>query len=108
MTPGTCTDGGHEMSSAAAAIPKATAADAGEHAGADKKAGGKKKLILLAAPAVLAAVVAGLWFGGILPPLLGMGKEAKPAGTADGRPADQPTQMAVSYTHLTLPTIYSV
>ena len=37
------------------------------------KRGGKKKLVLIAAPALVAAAVAGLWFGGILPPLLGMG-----------------------------------
>lgn len=37
------------------------------------KSAGKKKLILLAVPLLLVAVVAGLWFGGILPPLLGMG-----------------------------------
>lgn len=52
--------------------------------------GGKKKLIILAAPVVLLLVVAGLWFGGILPPLLGMGRpaeevaEAKPAPDAHG------------------------
>lgn len=39
---------------------------------APKKAG-RKKLILLAVPLLLVAVGAGLWFGGILPPLLGMG-----------------------------------
>ena len=38
--------------------------------------GGKKKLIILAVPVVLLAVIAGLWFGGILPPLLGMGRNA--------------------------------
>ncbi len=36
--------------------------------------GGKRKLLLIAAPVLLVlAVVAGLWFTGILPPLLGMG-----------------------------------
>lgn len=38
------------------------------------KGGGKKKLILLALPLLLAAAGAGLWFGGVLPPLLGMGR----------------------------------
>jgi flagellar FliL protein len=38
-----------------------------------KKGGGRKKLLLLALPVLLVAVGAGLWFGGILPPLLGMG-----------------------------------
>jgi flagellar FliL protein len=45
---------------------------------------GKGKLLLLGAPVLLLAVLAGLWFGGILPPLLGMGpapaaQEAQPA-----------------------------
>lgn len=51
----------------------AAAAAAAPEAGAPKKS--KKKLILLAVPLVLVAVLAGLWFGGILPPLLGMGGE---------------------------------
>jgi flagellar FliL protein len=46
------------------------AAEAGEGA---KGGGGRKKLVLLAVPVVLAGVGAGLWFTGILPPLLGMG-----------------------------------
>ena len=38
-----------------------------------KKPGGKKKLILMAAAAIVPiAIVAGLWFSGILPGLLGM------------------------------------
>lgn len=57
--------------SAAAAVPTDGAAEAGA-----AKGGGKKKLIILAIPLVLVAVVAGLWFGGILPPLLGMGSKA--------------------------------
>jgi flagellar protein FliL len=47
--------------------------------------GGRKKLVLLAAPALLLALVAGLWFGGVLPSLLGMG--AQPAATAEATPA---------------------
>jgi len=58
------------MSSAAPAMD--TAAD-----GAAPKKGGRTKLILLAIPLLLVAVGAGLWFGGILPPLLGMGHEEK-------------------------------
>lgn len=52
---------------AAAAI--ATSGDLGPAKG---KKGGKKKLILLAAPVLLIAVLAGLWFTGILPGLLGL------------------------------------
>lgn len=43
------------------------------------KKGGKKKLVIIAIPVLLIAIGAGLWFGGILPPLLGMGKEAHAA-----------------------------
>lgn len=46
------------------------------------KGGSRRKLLILAAPALLAAILAGLWFGGILPPLIGMG--AKPAHTEAG------------------------
>ena len=42
---------------------------------AEKKSGGKKKLILIAVPVLLIAVGAGLWFTGILPNMLGMGKK---------------------------------
>jgi len=76
------------MSSAAAVAPAAAAA-AGE---APAKKGGKKKLLMLAAiPLVLIGVLAGLWFTGILPSLLGMGPkpEAKPL-----HPAEQPTETA--------------
>lgn len=49
--------------------------------------GGRKKLIMLAVPLLLVAVGAGLWFGGILPPLLGMGHEpAKPE--VHGKPGE--------------------
>lgn len=48
------------------------------------KGGGKKKLVLLAALLLLVAIVAGLWFGGILPPLRGMGKGAHAAADAHG------------------------
>jgi flagellar FliL protein len=53
------------------------------------KKGGKKKLIVLAALVLLlVGAGAGLWFGGILPPLLGMGPkpEAQAAeGSAEGK-----------------------
>ncbi|MBU6499652.1 MAG: flagellar basal body-associated FliL family protein [Rhodospirillales bacterium] len=45
--------------------------------------GGRRKLILLAIPAVLAALGAGLWFTGILPPLLGMGPKKAATHAAD-------------------------
>jgi len=55
---------------------------------APKAPGGKKggnKLRLLAIPVVLLAIVAGLWFSGILPGLLGMGKN--PHASANGAAA---------------------
>ena len=56
----------------------ATAAPGDEATGPAPRKGGKKKLlVLLAIPLVLGGAGAGLWFGGILPPLLGM--VAKPA-----------------------------
>ncbi len=54
---------------------------------APAKGGKKKKLILLAVPVLLLGVVAGLWFSGILPGLLGMGPPPPPAaGTAEAPP----------------------
>ena len=81
------------MSSAKAATAKDAAALADGAAPSGGK-GGKKKLILLAAPALLAALLAGLWFSGVLPSLLGMGKDAKPA--AETHPADQPSEAAAA------------
>jgi flagellar FliL protein len=66
-------------------------AEAGE--AAPKKKGGKKKLVLIALPVVLIAAGAGLWFGGILPPLLGMGgpsAEEQQQAEAQPPPAPQP------------------
>ena len=48
----------------------------------------KKSKLLLAAPVVLVLLVAGLWFSGILPPLLGMGE--KPAAKTDEAAAGKP------------------
>src|SRR4051794_30467404 len=49
-----------------------------------EKASGKRKLILIAVPVVLVLILAGLWFSGVLPHLLGMDKPKehveKPAG----------------------------
>ena len=56
--------------------------EASQEATEEKKGGGRKKLLLLAVPALLAAIGAGLWFGGILPPLLGMG-EPPPVASAE-------------------------
>ncbi len=58
------------MATAAAAVEPTKADDAPE-APEPVKSLGKRKLILLAAPVVLAGIVGGLWFGGILPRLLG-------------------------------------
>ncbi|MBR0673749.1 flagellar basal body-associated FliL family protein [Neoroseomonas soli] len=50
---------------------------------AEQNRSGRKKLLLVALPLVLGGGGAWLWFGGILPPLLGMG----PAGAApEGKP----------------------
>ncbi len=56
----------------------ATTADASME-GAPPKKGGSKKLVLLAIPLLLVGLGAGLWFGGILPPLLGMGEKTEAA-----------------------------
>jgi flagellar FliL protein len=58
------------MAAAAPAV-QASEADAAE-APAPAKASGRRRLLLLAIPLVVAAVVAGLWFAGILPRLLGL------------------------------------
>jgi flagellar FliL protein len=76
--------------STAAAAP--AAAGAGE-APAAKKGGKKKLLILVAVPLVLAGVVAGLWFSGILPPLIGMGPKEEARAE---HPADQPADAAAA------------
>ena len=50
--------------------------------GAAAKSGGKRRLLLLALPVLLAAGLGGLWFSGILPKLLGMGKKQPVAAAA--------------------------
>ncbi len=64
--------------------------------------GGRLRLILVSVPVLLAAIGAGLWFGGILPPLLGMGEKAHreqgkegsaPAGKANETAAHPPVFM---------------
>jgi flagellar FliL protein len=59
-------------------------------AAAPKKRGGRKKLVLIALPVVLVAAGAGLWFGGILPPLLGMGGHAADGQHAAAQPPPAP------------------
>lgn len=67
-------------------MSSAAATDSAEAAPA-AKGGGKKRLIILAVPVLLAAIGAGLWFGGILPPLLGMGPKPAAAEAAEGQDA---------------------
>jgi flagellar FliL protein len=72
---------------------KKDAAPAEAGAEAAPKKGGKKKLVLIALPVLLIGAFAGLWFGGILPPLLGMGPAAEEAATETAEatpPAPQP------------------
>lgn len=66
-----------------AAQARPAAADAASAASPPRKS--RKKLVMLAAPLLLLAIGAGLWFGGILPPLLGMGKAAEHAAQAQAQ-----------------------
>jgi flagellar FliL protein len=77
---------------AKAALRPADEADATPAADAAPAAkGGRRKLLLMAAPVLLGAVGAGLWFGGILPPLFGLGgKAGDKAATAAGGDAGKP------------------
>ena len=67
------------MSKAAAA----STAPAGEGPEPPAKAINRKKLLLMAGPIALTALLAGLWFGGILPPLLGLGGKHAPDPAAE-------------------------
>jgi flagellar FliL protein len=71
------------MSAASASTAKAAA-----EGNAPAKGGGRMKLLLIALPLVLALAGAGLWFGGILPPLLGMGGGDAHAADLPAKPAD--------------------
>jgi flagellar FliL protein len=72
----------------------APATDVAKKVGQDAslKNGGKKKLVLLAVPLLLIITGAGLWFGGILPPLLGIGgghgEERAPSHGPAGKPGE--------------------
>jgi flagellar FliL protein len=66
--------------------------------GSPKKKG---KLLLIAIPVLLAAIVAGLWFTGILPGLLGMNKKPEKA-SPDGKP---PVAAVVPPTYVDVPSI---
>ena len=68
---------------------KAVEAAAAGEAPAEKSPTGRKKLLLLAFPLLLAGVGAGLWFGGILPPLMGMGGSAKHNAGAEEKAAKE-------------------
>jgi len=65
----------------------AAAAETVDGTAGEAKGGGRKKLlILVGAPLLLAGIGAGLWFSGILPPLLGMKPHAQ-APEGPGAPA---------------------
>jgi flagellar protein FliL len=68
-------------------MSKAPAKPAPEGAAPEEgKKKGKKKLVLLGAPVLLVVLLAGLWFSGILPGLLGMGHKAgEHAEAAEGK-----------------------
>lgn len=87
------------MSSASAS----TAPDVGVESTAKKS--GKKKLILLAIPLLLVAILAGLWFSGVLPGLLGLGPHAEAEKGA--KPGDLPAeaQAHVAPTFLDMPDL---
>jgi flagellar FliL protein len=67
-----------------AAAPPAPSAAAETEPGEAKGGGRKKLIILLAVPLLLGGIGAGLWFGGILPKLLGMHGEAPAAAAGAG------------------------
>ena len=65
----------------------ATIDESGEAAPADKKSGKGKLLLIVAPVVVLLLAVAGLWFSGILPLLLGGGKPKHQVAAAEEKPS---------------------
>ncbi len=76
-----------------AAAPKPTESSESGTQGKGSK-GGKKKLLLMLVPVGLIAIGAGLWFTGILPPLLGLGKDDAAKTQAAGAHAAPPGDAA--------------
>lgn len=64
----------------------AAKADAKAEGAAAPKGGGRKKLVLILLPVLLLGAGAGLWFGGILPGLLGLGAAAAPQAAEPAPP----------------------
>jgi flagellar FliL protein len=56
---------------------------------------GKAKLIMIAAPVVLLLVVAGLWFSGILPHMLGMDRHEEHQASAEPAKAAPPSYVDI-------------
>jgi flagellar protein FliL len=90
---------GSDLSKAAVSTPPA---EAGEEAPKKKS---KQKLVLLAIPLLLVAVLAGLWFGGILPPLLGTGGQAAAGPEKPGDIARDAAEKAKAPVFVDLPDL---
>lgn len=87
-------------------MSSAAVADGGADAAPPAKGGSKKLLILAAIPVLLAAIGAGLWFSGILPPLLGMDHKADGPHAADGHAkADAKAEVKPQPVFMELPEI---
>jgi flagellar protein FliL len=78
------------MSSKPSPPPKAE-----EGTDASEKKGGKGKLIMIAVPVVVLLVVAGLWFNGALPHLLGMDKHEEHEHAAEPAKPVLPTYIDI-------------
>jgi len=70
-----------------------------------RKGGGKRKLMLLALPLMLAGAGAGLWFGAVLPPLLGLGKPGQADKDHADADAKRPAEPAHKLVFADLPEI---